>query len=893
VLLNRQTNPTPLPSKNLLDILFFIIVHNLSLEFGVRRSSSNTNNPAQYVNVTNSPAAPGTQTDPAYLNSGGARDIQFRVQLVFQGRDPVLGSLLPAGQAPGVLEGPRGRCQTCKLLGGTLNQRWRIQAAFFLIAITVIGRPAHGQPAKADFERALSIQKQYESLVVNLPEPPMWQESSDLFVYRKSIEGGHQFMLVDAAAQTKQPAFDHDKLAAALSAASSKDYKAATLPFPRFRFVSDRTAIEFVVEGVRWHCDLHAWTCTSPGPLHPGDEEYEGDDDYDDTPRAVNDPGKTQASPDGKWLAYVENYNVRVRPKDGKEKIALSEDGSEDNYYALRTFVWSPDSKFLVAYRIRPGYHRLVHYVQSSPPNQLQPEYSSMVYPKPGDVLALPQPVLFNVAAKQEIAIDNNLFSNPFDLSPFVWWKDNRGFTFEYNQRGHQLYRIIEVDVQTGHARALITEQSNTFVDYRPLVMDQYDTGKEFRHDAADGKEIVWASERDGWEHLYLLNGKTGEIENQITKGSWVVRAVNRVDDEKRQIWFEASGMNPAEDPYFVHAYRVNFDGSGLTPLTPAEANHHVEFSSDGKYYVDLQSRVDLAPVMTLYRTDDNQPMMTVEQADISKLQAAGWHPPEVFKAKGRDGTTDIWGVSYRPANFDPKKKYPVVEDIYAGPQGSFVPQTFTTRVEPLTQLGFVVVQIDGMGTNNRSRAFHDVAWHNLKDAGFPDRILWHKAVASKYPWYDISRVGVFGTSAGGQSAMGALLFHPEFYKVAVSNSGCHDNRMDKIWWNEQWMGWPVGPQYSESSNVDNAWRLQGKLMLVMGEMDKNVDPSSTLQVVDRLIKANKTFSLLVVPGAGHGTRGPNAEYTERNLDDFFVHNLLGEEPPAWNAGGAKESAGN
>jgi len=381
-----------------------------------------------------------------------------------------------------------------------------------------------------------------------------------------------------------------------------------------------------------------------------------------------------------------------------------------------------------------------------------------------------------------------------------------------------------------------------------------------------------------------LLNGHTGAVENPITNGNWVVRAVNYVDDQKRQIWFEASGMNSGEDPYFVHGYRINFDGTGLTPLTPAEANHHLEFSSDGKYYVDLWSRVDMPPTMALYRPDDNKQLMLLEQTDISKLSAAGWHPPEVFHAKGRDGVTDIWGVIDRPGNFDPKKKYPVVEDIYAGPQGSFVPKSFSTRTETLTQLGFVVVQIDGMGTNNRSKAFHDVAWHDLKDAGFPDRILWHKAVAAKYPWYDISRVGIFGTSAGGQSAMGALLFHPEFYKVAVSNSGCHDNRMDKIWWNEQWMGWPIGPQYSESSNVDNAWRLQGKLMLVVGLMDHNVDPSSTFQVADRLIKANKTFDLVVVPEADHGTRGPWARYTNRNLFNYFVRNLLDEPIPNWNA---------
>ncbi len=761
-------------------------------------------------------------------------------------------------------------------------QRRTVFQAGSLIGFLLVACSSFGQVTAADFDRALDIQEKYNKLAISLPEPPVWQESSDTFVYRKTIEGGHEFELVDAAAQTKQPAFDHAKLAAALSKESGKSYQAATLPFARFHFVSGRAAIEFSADQARWRCDLAAYTCAKEAALHPGGES--GDDyGYDDTPPAVNDPGRAEASPDGQWLAYTQNYNVHVRSKDGKQTLDLSEDGSEGNYYAVSTIVWSPDSKCLVAYRIRPGYHRVLRYIDAAPSDQLQPEYPAMVYPKPGDALARPQVVMFDIAAKREIPIDAALYPNPFDLSPAQWWKDSRGFTFDYNQRGHQLYRVIEVDAHTGEARALITEQSSTFINYEPLVDNQYDTGKIYRHDVDDGKEIVWASERDGWEHLYLLKGQTGDVENQITKGNWVVRAVNYVDDRKRQIWFQASGVNPGEDPYYVHGYRIGFDGSGLTPLTPLEANHRLEFSHDGKYYVDLWSRIDLAPTLALYRTEDNKQLMLLEQTDIGKLVAAGWHPPEVFTAKGRDGVTEIWGLIYRPANFDPKKKYAVIEDIYAGPQGSFVPKSFTTYTEPLTQLGFAVARIDGMGTNNRSKAFHDVAWHNLKDAGFPDRILWHKAVAEKYPWYDISRVGVFGTSAGGQSAMGALLFHPEFYKVAVSNSGCHDNRMDKIWWNEQWMGWPVGPQYSESSNVDNAWRLQGKLMLITGLMDHNVDPASTFQVADRLIKAHKIFDLVVVPEADHGTRGPWARYTNRNLFDYFVRNLLDEPIPDWN----------
>ena len=265
----------------------------------------------------------------------------------------------------------------------------------------------------------------------------------------------------------------------------------------------------------------------------------------------------------------------------------------------------------------------------------------------------------------------------------------------------------------------------------------------------------------------------------------------------------------------FVDYYRINFDGSGLTRLTDADAEHTVKFSPDMKYYVDTWSRVDLPPVSQLRRTEDRKVLMDLEHGDDSALVAAGWKAPESFSAPGRDGKTDIWGIIVRPTNFDPAKKYPVIENIYAGPQGSFVPKSFSPvnqNMQQLAELGFIVVQIDGMGTNNRSKAFHDVAFKNLADAGFADRILWHKAVAAKYPWYDISKgVGIYGTSAGGQNSLGALLFHPEFYKVAVSNSGCHDNRMDKIWWNEQWMGWPVGPQYAASSNVDNAYRLEGQ----------------------------------------------------------------------------------
>jgi dipeptidyl aminopeptidase/acylaminoacyl peptidase len=297
---------------------------------------------------------------------------------------------------------------------------------------------------------------------------------------------------------------------------------------------------------------------------------------------------------------------------------------------------------------------------------------------------------------------------------------------------------------------------------------------------------------------------------------------------------------------------------------------------------VDTWSRVDLAPTTVVRSAADGAEVMTVEKADIAGLLKAGWKAPEVFTAKGRDGVADIWGIIVRPSNFDPKKKYPVVEYIYAGPHDSFVPKSFqaSSGMRALAELGFIVSQVDGMGTSNRSKAFHDVCWKNLGDAGFPDRVLWHRAVAAKYPSYDIGRVGIYGNSAGGQNALGALLTQPDFYKAAVSSCGCHDNRMDKMWWNEQWMGWPVGPEYAASSNVDNAGKLKGQLLLIVGEMDTNVDPASTMQVVNALIKAGKVFDLLVIPGGGHGMGGA---YGERKMYDFFVRSLLGATPPDWN----------
>ena len=754
-----------------------------------------------------------------------------------------------------------------------------------LVLSALVGAQSRGADIKADYDRANGLRDRVQNKIYNVVETPTWIEKTSKLWYRKSVKGGNAFVLVDAAAPSKGPAFDHEKLATSLSTAAKAKYTAVTLPFTSFTFVDNLQAIEFTIGGggrggagrgagapgaqvpalPRWRCTLTDYQCTRlPAPSAP-------------------EQPQVRVSPDGKTEALIQNFNVYTRPVGSREATPLTWDGSEGDAYTFNSITWSPDSKKIAAFRRRPGYRRIVNYVQSSPADQLQPKLSSNEYQKPGDVVNRDQPVLITFDTKQATSVDDALFPNPYSNGRLEWRKDSRAFTFEYNQRGHQVYRVIEVDAATGAARAVIEETSKAFLDYRRATAGMSDSGRQHRYDVADGKEIIWMSERDGWSHLYLYDGVTGLVRHQITKGNWAVHFVERVDEEKRQIWFTANGMDAGKDPYFLQSFRINFDGTGLTRFTKADGMHSVSWSPAREYYVDSYSRVGMPAVSELYRTIDGSLVLELERAEIGDLLATGWKAPEAFVSKARDSTTDIWGIIVRPTNFDPKKKYPVIENIYAGPQGSFVPKTFSTQtgMQTLAELGFIVVQIDGMGTANRSKAFHDVAWKNLGDAGFPDRILWHKAVAARYPHYDISRVGVYGTSAGGQNAMGAVLFHPEFYKAAAASSGCHDNRMDKIWWNEQWMGWPLGPEYAASSNMENAAKLQGNLLLIYGEMDTNVDPSSTMQVVNKLIQANKNFELVAIPNAGHTNGGA---YGDHKRFDFFVRYLRGIEPPPWSA---------
>ena len=688
-----------------------------------------------------------------------------------------------------------------------------------LVLLTTISLQVAAQGTAEDYRRAYALYDQLKSSnVYHWAHDVRWKDSTHVFSYRIDTPDGPQYYNYNADSLLKK----------------AVPPPPAQMPKPRFGRHQERHWMEV-------------------------DEEK--------FPMPV-------LSPDGRTEAYIEGHNVVLHPagKPYSEKKVLSQDGTIGEYYSNR-ILWSPDSRYLFVCKRRPVDKRYVHYVESSPSDQLQPILHRQEYAKPGDALPFKTPVIFDTQTGEQKVGSTALCSHQYELGTFAWTPDSKEVTMEYNERGHKTYRILAMNALTGTIRTVIEEKAQTFVNYT----------RHFRFDLSEGRQIIWMSERDNWNHLYLYDTATGKVVRQITKGAWCVREVLHVDEKSQVIYFSASGVNPKEDPYLLRYYRIGIDGKDMTCLTPALGEHHAEFSSDYKYLVDTYSLVDKAPVTELRSADDGRLLDTIEEADISSILSKGWRAPEVFVAKGRDGKTDMWGIIQRPTNFDPTRKYPIIEYIYAGPGSAYVPKGFNPynwNMTPLAELGFIVVQLDAMGTSWRGKSFEEICYKNLKDAGFPDRKLWIQAAARKYPYMDADNVGIFGASAGGQESTTAVLLHGDFYKAAYSSCGCHDNRMDKIWWNEQWMGYPVDSSYVECSNVYHASKLTRPLMLVVGEMDDNVDPSSTYQLVNALIAANKDFELVTLPGVRH-TMGER--YGEHKRFDFFVRHLLGVTPPKWN----------
>ena len=763
-----------------------------------------------------------------------------------------------------------------------------------LVALAVcaaVALPATAQVTSTDYARAEQLLPwNAQELVINDAVRPRWMPG-DRFWYRNRGAKGWEYLIVDAATGTRRPAFDHARLASALSTAADTSFDSTKLPFRDLVWVNGGKSIRFSSgRRAQWTCDVTSYQCMGPDTL----------------PMAK---ASEVMSPNGEWVAYERDGNLYVRPSGGGGEKALTTDGSTDWGYGLSNIgccqqvtnvrnktelrplvLWSPDSKRLVTTKWDQRNVRLMYLLETKNPGPILHSYR---YALPGDsVIPRFDLHVFDVNAGRGVKVN----VPPIDavnttccwLATDTVWKDVRwgngsdALYFTAGKRGFHELALMTADPSTGTARTILTERGKTFVE-----TNQYSGGIPNWRPVGNTGDVVWWSERDGWGHLYLVNGQTGEIRNRITAGDWLVAELLWVDEATRSVYFTAVGREPGRNPYYRHYYRAKLDGSSVQLLTPEDADHDISVAPDGKYLVDNYARPD-RPSVSVVRRIDGTVVQELQRADASALMAAGFHAPEMFTVRARDGVTELHGLLWRPANFDSTRSYPVIDYIYPGPQvGSVGSRQFASRGggngAALSQLGFFVVQVDAMGTPGRSKAFHDTFYGNMTDNGIPDQVTTIKQLAGRIPQMDLDRVGIFGHSGGGFSSTDAILTYPDFFKVAVSSAGNHDNRSYDFTWGEKYQGLlrklsDSTDSFDSQSNWRKAKNLRGRLLLAYGTLDDNVHPVATQLVIDELIKANKDFDLLVMPNRNHGFAAE--PYMIRRTWDYFVRNLKGEEPP-------------
>ena len=606
-------------------------------------------------------------------------------------------------------------------------------------------------------------------------------------------------------------------------------------------------------------------------------------------------------SPDGKRTVFIRDWNLWVRDVASGKETTLTTDGVKDFGYATDNagwtrsdrpiVLWSPDSKKIATFQQDQRGVGEMYLVDTRVGH---PTLQAWKYPLPGDdVVTMIQRVVIDVSApdaakivrlqmppdQHRSTLCDDVTCRGGEWADVQWSSDATHLAFVSTSRDHRREQLRVADASTGAIRDVLEETVQTFFESGNGAVN-------WRYLPASN-EILWFSERDNWGQLYLYNLQDGRLKNQVTDGEGNVTQLLKVDEKARTLYFLAVGREKGRDPYFTHFYRIGFDGKNLQLLTPEDATHDVALSPSGAFFVDSYSKPDAPPVAVLRDTHGKE-ILTLEKADISKLLATGWKPPTSFTVKARDGQTDLYGLMYKPTNLDPAKTYPIVNHIYPGPQtGSVGGRTFSPArgdCQALAELGFVVVEIDGMGTPWRSKKFHEAYFADMGDNTLPDQVSGMKQLAQRYPWIDIDRAGIYGHSGGGYATADAMFRHPEFFKVGISESGNHDNREYEDDWAEKWQGLlqkkaDGTTNYDDQANQNHAKNLKGHLLLAHGTMDANVPPYNTLLVVDALIKANKDFELLMLPNQGHGY-GNASSYMTRRRWDYFVRYLLGAEPP-------------
>jgi len=771
-----------------------------------------------------------------------------------------------------------------------------VVAILAVLPVLVSARPVSAQeragnaPAavtEADYARAEKfLAPAVNPLVVGGSVAAAWLPD-DRFTYRSTTADGVQFLLVDPVKRTRVPAFDHARVAAALGAAAGATFDPKAFPFQSIELSADGRSVSFDVETRRWSCDVAGTACKDAGQARGGrggEAGGRGGGRGAGAGNAVN-------SPDGTRAAFIKNWNLWVRDVATGQEKALTTDGAENFGYATdnagwarsnRAIVlWSPDSKRVATFQQDERKVGDMYLVETKAGHPVLQQWK---YPLPGDeAVAMLHRVIIDAATgatvrfKMDPDYHRATLGDNFSLSDMTWSPDASKLAFVSTSRDHKSAVLRVADAATGDVRTVFDEAVATHYESR--------TGWRVLWAA---NEVIWYSQRDDWGHLYLYDLATGKLKNRITSGEGPVSQIIRVDEKARTVSFAAMGREKGQDPYFRHAYRVGLDGKGYVSLTPEDGDHDVQLSTSGKYMVDTYSTCEKAPVAVL-RDFTGKVIMPLERADVSKLLAAGWKPPIPFSVKARDGKTDLYGMLFRPTNFDPSKKYPIINQAYPGPQsGSVGGRTFAAArgdKQALAELGFVVASIDGMGTPGRSKSFHDAYYGAMgRDNTLPDQVAGMKELAQRYPWIDIDRAAMWGHSGGGFIAADAMFRYPDFFKVGISESGNHDQRAYEDDWGERYQGLLVkdgkgSDSYDIEANQTMARNLKGKLLLAHGMMDGNVPPYNTLLVVDALIKANKDFDLLLFPHQPHGY-GADGPYMMRRRWDYFVQHLLGVDPP-------------
>ena len=757
-----------------------------------------------------------------------------------------------------------------------MAQRFLCLSVFLLFAVPLV--TAQVVVTEEDYARAeATLSSSTRNLIYSGSVTPNWLEG-DRFWYHNRTRQGPEVIMVDPARATRTPAFESGRLVEALAEFTQEEVDLSRLPFMGLEFDADGSAITLQVERQQVRCELSSYSCEEAAAT---------------TAAAPN----SVLSPDGRLAVYIDTHNLWVQEIATDTRTQLTFDGIEDYGYGTNNagwvrsdrpvVLWSPDSKKIATFQHDARGVGEMHMVSTEVGH---PTLESWKYPMPEDsVIFRISRVVLHLDEARVVRLDMAPDPHRGTTTDHVagwsgtfldvrWSDDSQQLAFVSSSRDHKDAWLRVADPHTGAVRTVLHEHVNTYFE-SGVDAENWDV-------LFDSQEVLWYSERDNWGHLYLYDLATGALKHQITSGEWAVQQVRRIDEKNRTLYFTAKGREDT-NPYYDHFYRVDFDGSNLTLLTPEPRHHSAILSPSGRYFVDRHS-TPVDPPVALVRDGSGKHVLALEEADIADLHEHGWVPPKPFTVKARDGETNLYGLMYVPSDFDSTRHYPVVNPLYPGPQsgsiGSWGFRASRGDNQALAELGFIVVEVNAMGTPGRSKSFHDAYYGNMGDNGLPDQVTTIEQLGARYSWMDLDRVGIFGHSGGGFASTGGILRYPDFYKVAVSGAGNHDNRNYEDDWGEKWQGLLVENEdgttnYDNQSNILLAGNLKGKLLLAHGLMDDNVPASNTLLLVEALVAANKDFDLVVFPSGSHGF-GRGRTYWMRKRWDYFVRHLLGAEPP-------------